>query len=496
VAVGAGLIAVLPELGRTLDLARTAAGAAGDPTGFIADRGNLPGPVNPLTMLGVWIGPDYRVQFLYVRPTHVAMVAVVVLAALAVFVALWRRRFALPAVLAAVGIGGFYVSSSSSIYYTAKAYQVVSFPIACAVVGGAAALTRSPWPRLAIPLALAGALLLGGVAAAVKLGTGMAARSAAVTPVEFRQLQALGLHTPRRLGLALMHDDWTKALLPDAVLPYDPSFGAHVRPGSGFAGMVDVDSIQRAALSGVYWIAEQRLGGTSIPPSPFRLTRSTPAYRLWTRSPAASPPLGETLPLEPENTLGGLMLAPGQVVVSPETGLLEGRAADGTLSFPVRWKLLGTAWGPWVAYPIFVVPSPTGGPPARTTFDVGVGGIYRVALIGQPNRAMRVRIDGVDLPAPDASALGIFRYQQVASVRLSPGRHVLSLVAGGNGQNAYILAISVERVGQPAGVTVCVGGSRALLSPAAPVKVERGQRITACGPRAVFLDRIARVPAP
>ena len=81
-----------------------------------------------------------------------------------------------------------------------------------------------------------------------------------------------------------------------------------------------------------------------------------------------------------------------------------------------------------------------------------------MSLIGQPTLDMRIRIDGVDLPAPDVSALGIFRYQEIATVPLAPGRHALSLVAGGSGEIAYILAISVERIGPPGGVVVCVGG--------------------------------------
>jgi hypothetical protein len=490
IALGAGLVALLPELGRTLDLARSAAGAAGDPTSFVGDRGNLPGPVDKLTVLGTWIGPDYRVPYLYVRPTHIAMIAAASLAAVAVLVALRHRRFALPAILAAVGVGALYVAANSSIYYTAKTYQVASFPIACAVVAGAAALTRCPWPRLGIPLALAGALLLGGVGAAVKLGTGMAARAAAVTPVEFRQLQTLGLHSPHRLGVALISDAWAKALLPDAALPFDASFGADVRPGSGFAGVLDVDSLQPPSLAGVSWIAEQRLGGASTPPSAFRLTDVTMAYRMWTRAPGSSPLASHTLPFEPATAIGGVVLAPGHTVAAPATGLLVGRAADGTLAFPVRWKLPGTGWGPWVAYAIFVVPSLTGGPPATAPIEIGAGGRYLVSLIGQPSAGMRIRVDGTTLPPPDTSALGTFRYAPVGVARLAPGRHTLSLVAGGNGQIAYILAISLERIGADPPVAICVGDRRERLARGISVKVRQGQRISACGGRAVLLDRI------
>jgi hypothetical protein len=425
------------------------------------------------------------------------MVAAAALAALAVAVALWRRRFALPAILAAVGVGALYVASSSSIYYEAKTYQVAAFPIACAVVAGAAALTRCPWrPRLAVPIALAGALLLGGVAAAMKLGIGMAARAAAVTPAEFRELQTLGQKAPHRLGLALLHDDWTKALLPDAAVPYDGSFGANVRPGYGFAGVLDVDSIQPGALGSVSWIAEARLGGTSIPPPPFRPARFTTAYRLWTRAAGSSPPATQAFPLERKSTIGGRALVPGEALIAPATGLLQGRASDGTLSFPVQWNLPGAAWGPWVANPFFVVPDPNGGPPARTTFEIGVGGRYQISLIGQPSPRMRIRVDGTDVPGLDASAAGIYRYQSIGIVRLSPGRHALSLVPGGNGEIAYLLAISLEHVGQPAAVAICVAGQRERLAPGRPVHVRRGQRITACGARAALLDRIDEVPAP
>lgn len=490
-AIAAGVIAILPELSRTLRLGRAAAAAAGDPAAFISDRGNLPGPVDKLTVLGAWIGPDYRVPYTYIRPTHAAMVAAAFLAGVAVLVALRRWRLALPAILVSVAAGAVYVAASSSIYYTAKTYQVAAFPIACAIVAGAAALTRCQWrPRLAVPIATAGALLLGGVAAALELGIGQAARAAAVTPPEFRELQALGRHAPRSLGLALIHDDWTKVLLPDAAVPYDSSFGANVVPGHGFAGILDVDSLRPASLDEVSWIAEERLGGTSRPPAPFGLDRVSPDYRLWTRPPGSAVKATRTFPLEPVPDIGGRNLAPGASLAAPATGSLEGRATDGVLSFPVHWKLAGSAWGPWVAEADYVVPSPGGGPPAQTEFDVGAGGRYRVSLIGQPSPRMRIRVDGNPLPPPDTSAPGITRFQAIGTVRLTPGRHTLSLLAGGNGEIAYILAISLERAGRPAAVAVCVAGRRSELAPREPAKVRQGQRITACGGRSAFLDRI------
>ena len=492
VAIGAALITIAPELGRTLALARST--TSGEVT-FTSDRGNLPNPVDPLTVLGAWIGPDYRTSAT-VPPTHLAMVAVVLLAMLAVLVALWRWRFALPAVLAVVASGAAYVASNAGIYYTAKTYQVAAFPIACAAVAGAGIMARAPWPRFAVPLALAGALLLGVAAIALKQGIDFAGRAAVVTPPEYRQLWALGGQTPRQLGLMLIRDDWAKALLPDAATPYDGTFGANVRPGARqVAGFIDIDSITPGSLGLVHWIVEPALGSVSTPPWPFRRSgRTVMAYRLWTRPPGSPPPASRTLPLEPEDTLGGIVLVPGRSVTAPATGSLEGRAVDGTLAFPAQWKLDGTAWGPWVALPDFVVPNPSGGPPARTDIEIGVGGLYRVSLIGQPTLNTRIRVDGATLPRPDPTAAGIYHFADLGDVRLAPGRHVLTLVAPGAGAVAYILAISLERVGSPTSVMLCVAGRGRVLGPGRPVDVRRGQQLDACGGKAALLDRIVQGP--
>ena len=411
VALAAGALAILPELSRTLRLGRAAAAAAGDPAAFVGDRGNLPGPVDKLTVLGAWIGPDYRVPYIYIRPTHAAMVAAAVLAGAAVLVALRRRRLALPAILVAVAAGAVYVAASSSIYYTAKTYQVAAFPIACAVVAGAAALTRCPWrPQLAVPVAAAGALLLGGYAAAMELGIGQAARAAAVTPPEFRQLQALARDAPHDLGLALVHDDWTKVLLPDAAVPYDGSFGANVRAGYGFAGIIDMDSIEPGALRGVHWIVEPRLGGTSFPPAPFRPARGSAAYRLWSRATGSAARTNGTLPLERHDTLGGLTLAPGSIGRRPAKrpaggsrrrrhALLPGAVAAarlglGTMGRQPRLRRSVSGWRT-VRH-------------ARRSRSESAG-LYEVSLIGQPTFHMRIRIDGKDLPAPDLSSPGVSR---------------------------------------------------------------------------------------
>ena len=128
----------LPELSRTLDLARTAAGAAGDPTASsaIAAISRARSILSPCSACGSAPTTAFRFCTSARRTSRWSPSSCS---------RRWRSssrsggggsRFR-PSSRRS-GSGLVYVSSNSSIYYTAKAYQVASFPIACAVVAGAA----------------------------------------------------------------------------------------------------------------------------------------------------------------------------------------------------------------------------------------------------------------------------------------------------------------------------------------------------------------------
>ena len=146
--------------------------------------------------------------------------------------------------------------------------------------------------------------------------------------------------------------------------------------------------------------------------------------------------------------------------------------------------------------PVYVVPNPNGGPPARTTFVIGAGGTYRIGVIGQPSYRMRVRLDGRELPAARRDGRRGLPLRAARSRATHAGAHSLALVAGGHGEIAYIFALSLARTDPPEAVVVCVAGRRARLAPGRPVSVRKGQRIAACGGRAALLDRIAGMPSP
>ena len=321
VALAAGALAILPELTRTLRLGRAAAAAAGDPAAFVSDRGNLPGPVDKLTVLGAWIGPDYRVPYIYIRPTHAAMVAAAVLAGAAVLVALRRRRLALPAILVAVAAGAVYVAASSSIYYTAKTYQVAAFPIACAVVAGAAALTRCPWsPQLAVPVAAAGALLLGGLpqpwsSASARPRARPRSRlpsSASSRRSDVTRLTASGSPSCTTTG--------RRCCCRTRRCPTTAASARTFVPGYGFAGH-HRHGLDRAGLPPAASTGSSSRGSAGHPSRrlPSGPREGSAAYRFWSRADGIGRDGGRDLPLERHDALGGLTLAPGASLVAPRS---------------------------------------------------------------------------------------------------------------------------------------------------------------------------------
>ena len=294
-----------PSCGARSISCRAAAGAAGDPAAFISDRGNLPGPVDKLTALGAWIGPDYRVPYStsarrtspWWRPSF--------LAAVAVLVALWRRRLALPALLVAVGAGAVYVAVELGHLLHGQDLPGRGIPDRVRSRrrrGRAHALPLRP--RLAharrrwrAPLASAASPPPWSSA------SGMAAHGSRrharrVPPAS----GARSRDAPHGLGLALIHDDWAKALLPDAAVPYDgelrratsdratasPGCSTSIRSTPASLGIV-LD--RRAARSA----ARRRRPRRSA------CGASTAAYRLWAALAGPRPATTGTLPLEPAN---------------------------------------------------------------------------------------------------------------------------------------------------------------------------------------------------
>jgi hypothetical protein len=493
VAVG-GVVILAPTLRATVDFIRASSQVYnGGSAGFSV--GQLPHPVSPTQALGPWIGPDFRVPYLEVRPTEAAQLAAIALLGIAIVLCLRRRRFALPVMLASTAFAAFYVTHRSDAYYAAKSYQVLAFPVACAVVAGAGLAIERLNGRALLVVGVPVVLLLGGWTIAVERSLHMVVQNQQVTPTSIGELAAIGRRLGHVEGLALVPDDWAKWALPTASSPYDQSVRGRVfktLPGADEQGWFDFDDFDPAETRSVRYIVETRLGDLSIPPPPFRLVSTTDDFLVYER-PAGAEPSPHRIPLEPPGRLGGATLAASAHFRLPLSGdvLLGVEPRDSILFSLSTWDVTNTAWAHWSADPRYIVSTAHGQGPARHTFDLGATGRYRVLLNGQASADMTIRIDGRALPNPRAG--GLSTLQSVGLLSLTAGMHTVELEAG-PASLSYLKALAIDREGgpQPTGA-LCVGDRRYQARADRPLTLHltgSTRTITNCGAGTLRLDWI------
>jgi hypothetical protein len=488
---GTAVVLLLPSADRIMHFARSSSSTVQSQ----ASTGNLVGPIDWKIVLGAWVGPDFRVPYVHTRETQVAMACAGVLAIAGIVGAIARRRYALPLVLATFGLASFAISRRSGIYYTAKSYQLVAIPLACAVVLGAATLAgamRGYWgTAVGILATTLLAVWVVGVARSLESG----ARNLPVTPPLIRQLVALRPVVGRRPGVAAVPDDWVKFGLPSVSVPYDqasPGTPPSVLPGRGAGRFVDWDSFDPTKLAEFQAWVEPNLGGYSIPPPPFRLARSTPTVRVWLRADGSSGT--RHTPFEPPGTLGGIVLAPQSRRTVPialgRDVLLGAEPVDGMFMRPVQWNLRSSSWTVWSADPRFVVSAGTGGP-ARHRVVLSSSGRYVVTVIGQTSPGLEVRIGGHVLTSSTRTDLNSSTVY--GTVGLGAGEHTISLVPDPQAFS-YLQAVSIARVSPSRAGVVCVGNRRYSAAWDTPVQINLSsvRTIRNCGVRPVRLDWVQK----
>jgi hypothetical protein len=487
-ALSTATLLLLPILGRTVDFAL-------DSTSTVQNQGttgNLIGPVDWKITLGVWVGPDFRVGYVHTHQTQLAMAAAVILATVGVVGSLHRRQLALVVVLVGFAFASVVISRRSGIYYTAKTYQLVAIPVACAVVVGAATLADAFRGHLGQATRAVAAVLLAGWVLGVALSLEAAVRHLPVTPRFVRELVGLRQVVGNRPGVAAIPDDWVKFALPSVSVPFDhatPGTVPRLLPGRGAGEFVDWDSLDPHALLRLQVWVEPNLGGYSIPPPPFRLVRTTPTIRVWQR---AGPALSSVRhgPFESKGTLGGWILRPGSRATVPikagPSVLLGAEAADGVFTRPTTWNLAETRWSLWSADPRFVV-SVAPGVPAKENFTVSNSGTYRITIIGRTNPGFGVAIDDRRVSGTPGGDLGsILPYGEV---RLTGGKHTLSLLAD-PGSISYIQAIAIGKVTPSPRTVICVGRRRFVVAWNRPARIplRRGLTVRNCARIPLRLD--------
>jgi hypothetical protein len=491
VALGAlgGFLVLLPVLGPSVRFEQSSAGGVE----ARATTGNLlPGrPIDLKMVQGAWIAPDFRLPYGERALTRAAFVAAAVLLVAALAGALRRRRFALPVVTASVTIGAAVVARSSGPYYTAKAYQVLSFAVVCGVVAGAGLLFKKRTGPARVLLAGAGLALFAVWLVAVARSLEEEVRAATPAPAWLNELPALSNHLGDRLTLALLPGDWVKALLPQAVTPLAHVFvGASppLRLGAGVAGFVDFDSFDTDASRRMEAIVEPRLGGFSIPPPPFRQARGTRSFRAWVR-PASILPAAGRVPLERPGELGGRVLAPGGHAALPMSGerlLLGAEPATSLLSPLWGWQLTGSAWARLAGSPPQIASVGNGSGPATQRVDVAAPGRYRLSFAGAAVGSS-ISVDGHrvgTVPAGDRDGVEV-----VGDRLLRAGAHELALEAAPRPAYSSGLAVSLQQQ-DPRSAPVCIGTRHYEVAAGRPALIDaRGRPVVVnCGHRSLRLD--------
>jgi hypothetical protein len=487
-ALGAFLV-LLPVLGPSIRFERSSAGGVE----ARATTGNLlPGrPIDLKMVQGAWIAPDFRLPYGERTLTRVAFVAAAVLLVAGLTAALWRRRFALPVVVASVAIGTAVVAHGSGPYYTAKAFQMLSFAVVCCVVAGAGVLIENRTGRARVLLAGAGVALFAVWLIAVARSLDKEVRAATPSPAWLNELPALSSQLGDRLTLALLPGDWVKALIPEAVTPLAHVFvGASppLRPGAGAAGFVDYDAFDTDASRRMQAIVEPRLGGFSIPPPPFRSARGTRSFRAWVR-PASILPAPGRVPLELRGELGGRVLAPGSRVSLPIAGahLLLGAEPATSLLVPLwDWQLAGSGWARLPESPPQIASGGKGSGPATKRIELAAAGRYLVSFVGAANGSS-VSVDGRQVgTVPGGDRDGV---EAVAAPVLRAGTHELALTAAPPPTYSSGLAVSLQQEDPPS-APVCVGNRRYEVAAGRPALVDASGRpvVVNCGYRPLRLD--------
>ncbi len=420
-------VLILPELQHLLAFLRssTSAGTGGGGGGTGAggipttDLGNLVGPLPIWEALGVWLGPDFRVMPPR-GPLNTGFWSAIATAA-TVFGAcglLARRRFALPAALAACTLIYWRShTSADSPYVTAKALAIAA-PIAMATAGAGLWHPIEARPGLG-GVRLARALLLTAFTVTAAWSSFTVLRGAQVAPRATQdELAALRPLLHGRPTLFLGDDDyyaWKLRGVPAGQPSYASPIQVDLRPEKPwtYPQPFDFDSVTAATLDRVDYVITPRSPVVSEPPDNFRRVRDTRLFTLWRRTGPTQE--RSTLPGEPGGpgaildcrTAAGRALArtPGIARVRPAPISISGPPgalpAGGSFTLPLdlppgRWDLSMPYLGP---QPVTVA---TSGLRARLPAYLDrPGPVFQLGTItvpqGGPTPTATLRIDD---PAP------------------------------------------------------------------------------------------------
>jgi hypothetical protein len=260
--------------------------------------GNLTAPIPEIASVGVWISNDYRFpMFAHAGVSRAFDILVIVLAAIGVAGALWRRRWVVAAFGSAAPIALTYVVAHAGPWVELKAYTLTAPIFLAMAFVGAGWIATSQRRRLAVPVKAVGWLGALAVAGAVLYGNALTYHYMSLAPAgRYEQLAAIG---KRFAGVSPAFfpafDEYSEYFLRrEGAFDLNIPPPLKVRPGAvvlapgQFAYAYDLNQLELSFVESFPLIVLARSPLVSRPPANFDLVDETSEFDVWRRVRPAS----------------------------------------------------------------------------------------------------------------------------------------------------------------------------------------------------------------
>jgi len=428
------LVLALPTLGPLSESLSLAKSLSTSNAAAVADPGNLLRPLLLVQVAGVWLGGSYRVDPEYLGPTYFLIGLMTVGALFGLLLLVRRRLWAVLAFIAALALVWLVLTRRGTTWTDAKMLMMTSPVFVLLAAIGVRCIFDAR--RRVEALALGAVLAFGVLASGALLY-----HETNLMPTErYEELLSIGDRFAGADATLVPEFDEFALYALDEMGPSGPGFSskppelATLSDGSGtlYGGSYDVGQLDWRAVQEYPFVVLRRRPDTSRPPSGYRLAFRGAYYDVWRRSADAPTVVG----YEP----GGGGAQPAGVVACSEIGRLAARARrrGGSLRYaprpavvaldPADARRLPAAWAP-------LEEGVALGSPGRVSmrFEAPEAGRYRIWLKGDFARAVAVSVDGRRVGEAAYQSGNAGNYARPFDVRLSAGRHVLTLERGGGG---------------------------------------------------------------
>lgn len=257
--------------------------------------GNLDGPLSWGQAFGVWPSRDFRFDPGAMTLTWVLIAAVGVLAAVGVATAWRARRWELPVLVGATGVGAVVLGLFASPWMAAKGLAIASPALLLAAFGGVAASWRGARPTVQLAPIRRTAAALAGTALAFGLLWSAALAYEGVTPAPRERLEELAKINERIAGegptLTPEYSSYADRYYLRDAAPEGPaeirSREIPLRDGFELAknGYADLDELDPRAVLRYRTIVMRHSPVASRPPSVYTRIWTGRDYEVWQRPP-------------------------------------------------------------------------------------------------------------------------------------------------------------------------------------------------------------------